>query len=288
MTKTLKDLIENIYEEFEYKYNHREESLGYPMGFYDLDIMTDGLKKAELTVIAGRPASGKTSLALNICSSVAKSNIPICFITYEITNKALVQRLLYQEAEVDSQRMRTGNMQAKDWKKLTNAMSLVHDSSIQIEGQCQFDFENLSESIRHFVSENSNGVVIIDYFQLIKLPEKEERYVELSSLACSLKRLAMELNIPIILLSQVSKKCEDGSDKRPELSDIAECDALAWHADNVYFIYRDEQYYRDDTENRCKAEIIIAKQKNGPTGTIDLLFQSNITKFKNITKSSVF
>lgn len=288
MSKSIKDLVLTTCESFSYKYEHRDEPEGLFTGFYDLDTITNGLHKSELTVIAGRPAIGKTSLALNICGSLVKANTPCLFISYEMNDKKLTERLLCQEAVVDKVRLKTGNMTAKDWERFTDAMNLFGELHLEIIGSCQFDIAELTDEIKRFHEQNPDGVVFIDYFQLIKLKGEQDRYVELSSIACTIKHLAMELDIPIILMSQVSRKCEDGFDKRPELGDMFECDSLSCHADNVIFIYRDEMYNRENTENKGKAELIFAKHRNGPIGTIDLLFQASITKFKNITKTNVF
>lgn len=288
MSKSIKDLILSSYEELEDRYNHRTQLAGLSTGFYDLDMITDGIKKSELTVIAGRPSVGKTALALNICNTMAKAKVPCFFISYEMRDKIIAQRLLSQEAEVDSQRMRTGMMMAQHWETFTIARNKLGDENIEISGQCQCNFEKLSEEIRKFIKENPDGVIFIDYFQLIKLTGIEDRYVELSYIACSLKHLATELNIPIILMSQVLRKCEDRYDKRPELSEMFECDSLSCHADNVILLYRDEMYDKENTDNKGKAELIVAKNKNGPVGTVEVLFQRNITKFKNITRTNEF
>ena len=164
---------------------------------------------------------------------------------------------------------------------------------MQIISGCTLTWQELFDEIRYFSSNNPNGVVIVDYFQLIKLIGNEDRIVELSILAGSIKRLAIELDIPIVLLSQVTKKLREQQNKHPNLEDLAECDALAQHADNVVFIYRDSYYepskdLEDDSTRKNTAEIIIAKQKNGPTGTINLLYQDNICKFKNVIKVDAF
>ena len=290
-----KDMIYSFYEKVEQNYNEKAFCNGMSTGFYDLDAITGGLHPSELTVIAGRHSMGKTALAINLTNNLALENKPILYISYEMGQYFLASRLLSSYAEVDSTRIHHGCMQAKDWEKLAVAISelsgFVDKELLNVISGCNLNWNELFDEIRFFAKNHSDGIVIIDYFQLIKLMGESDRIVELSILAGAFKRLAIELDIPIILLSQVVKKTRDLCDKRPALEDLAECDALAQHADNVIFIYRNDYYQKEDDDFDPKlnikgeAEIIIAKQKNGPIGTIKLLFQPNITKFKNPVKS---
>ncbi len=296
MDKTLtiteaKDMIYTFYVNVEQNYHEKACCYGTPTGFHDLDALTGGLHPSELTVIAGRQSMGKTAFAINMTNNLVSQNTPVLYISYEMSQYFLASRLLSSYAEVDSHRLYNGRMQAKDWEKLAIAMSeitkAIDNGMFGVLPRCNLNWKELFDEIRFFANNHPECVVIIDYFQLIKLTGESDRIVELSILAGAFKRLATELNISIVLLSQVVKKPRDLSEKRPSLEDLAECDALAQHADNVIFIYRDDYYQNVDSEIELKstikggAEIIIAKQKNGPVGTIKLLFQNNITKFKN-------
>lgn len=286
-TNATQDLFFNFYTKLENICMHNDKNGGYKTGFEDYDNLTHGLQKSELTVIAGRHSMGKSSFVLNIAINLAEQNIPVLYVSYDLDKTAVALRIIAALSEFDGNKIKEGFLTQQSWEKIINALNIASELSkknLQIEANCYLYYKDLFDLIRKFKDENSEGVVIVDYFQLIKLYKQEDvRIIELSSLAAAFKHLAMEIEMPIILVSQVSKKCEERSDKRPILSDLAECDALAQHCDNLVFLYRDEYYDKDDTicENRNIAEFNIAKQKNGPCGTIKLLYQANIFKFKN-------
>ena len=288
---SVKDLVLTSYEQISYRYEHRDELLGVPTGFYDLDAMTSGLQKSDLIILAARPSMGKTAFALNIAQNVGlKAKKPVAIFSLEMPKEQLVQRMLCSEAEVDSQKLKTGNMQAKDWEKLTTAMNYFADAPIFIDDCAGASVMDIRAKCRRLAMEQKElGLVVIDYLQLMEgTGNGDDRNQQISSISRGLKGLARELGVPVIALSQLSRAVEQRTDKKPMLSDLRESGAIEQDADIVMFIYRDEYYNKEDTENRGKAEVIIAKHRNGAVGSIDLLFQGSITKFKNITKTNVF
>lgn len=294
----IKELVYDTYAKIEERYNNKDTLTGTPTAFYDLDTMTNGLQKSDLIILAARPAMGKTSFALNIAQNVAlKANIPVAIFSLEMSKEQLVQRLLCAEAEVDTQRLKTGNMQAKDWEKLAIAMDKFSQAPIYIDDTAGVTITDLRAKCRRLaMAEKNLGLIVIDYLQLIEGTGREDRMQQISSISRGLKILAKELNVPIISLSQLSRAVESRTDKRPMLSDLRESGSIEQDADIVMFIYRDEYYKNANEEeemsekaaNKGEAEIIIAKHRNGPVGTVKLLFQSNITKFKNPIKTDVF
>ena len=296
----IKDLVYDTYAKIEERYNNKGQLTGAATGFYDLDTMMNGLQKSDLIILAARPAMGKTAFALNIAQNVAlRANVPVAIFSLEMSKDQLVQRLLCSEAEVDTQRLKTGNMQAKDWEKLALAMSNFTESksTIYIDDTAGCTITDIRAKCRRLaMAEKSLGLIVIDYLQLIEGTGREDRMQQISSISRGLKILAKELNVPIIALSQLSRAVEGRTDKRPMLSDLRESGSIEQDADIVMFIYRDEYYKNANDEeedaekaaNKGEAEIIIAKHRNGPVGTVKLLFQGSITKFKNPIKTDVF
>ncbi len=293
----VKDLVLQSYEKIEYRYNHRDELTGVPTGFYELDNMTSGLQKSDLIILAARPSMGKTAFALNIAQNVAiKAKIPVAIFSLEMSKEQLVQRMLCSEAEVDTQKIRTGNMQRKDWDKLANAMSEISDAPLYIDDSAGCTLTDIRAKCRRLAMEEKNlGLVVIDYLQLMEGVGREDRIQQISAISRGLKTLARELDVPVIALSQLSRAVEQRKDRRPMLSDLRESGAIEQDADIVMFIYRDDYYNREEGDDAPKAtgkegksEIIIAKQRNGPVGSFELLFQGNITKFKNPIKTDIF
>lgn len=290
---SVKDLVITSYEQISYRYEHRDELLGVPTGFYDLDAMTSGLHKSDLIILAARPAMGKTAFVLNIAQNVGlRAKRPVAIFSLEMPKEQLVQRMLCSEAEVDSQKLKTGNMQAKDWEKLTTAMNLFADAPIYIDDCAGATVMDIRAKCRRLAMEEKDlGLVVIDYLQLMdggSGGKESNRNQEISAISRGLKLLARELGVPVIALSQLSRSVEQRQDKKPMLSDLRESGSIEQDADIVMFIYRDEYYNKEDTENRGKAEVIIAKHRNGSVGSIELLFQGAITKFKNIARTNVF
>lgn len=295
----VKDLVLTSYEKIEHRYNHRDELTGVKTHFYELDNMTNGLQKSDLIILAARPSMGKTALALNIVQNVAvKSKTPVAIFSLEMSKEQLVQRMLCSEAEVDTQKIRTGNMQRKDWDKLAHAMSDLSEAPIYIDDTAGCTLTDIRAKCRRLAMEEKKlGLVVIDYLQLMEGSGKEERIQQISAISRGLKTLARELDVPVIALSQLSRAVEQRKDRRPMLSDLRESGAIEQDADIVMFIYRDDYYNRGEggeeeapksTGKEGKSDIIIAKQRNGPVGDFELLFQSNITKFKNPIKTDIF
>lgn len=293
----VKDLVLTSYEKIEYRYNHRDEMTGIPTNFYELDEMTSGLQKSDLIILAARPSMGKTAFALNIAQNVAiKAKVPVAIFSLEMSKEQLVQRMLCSEAEVDSQKIRTGNMQRKDWDKLTNSMESFTEAPLYIDDTAGCTLTDIRAKCRRLAMEEKNlGLIVIDYLQLMEGVGREDRIQQISAISRGLKGLARELNVPVIALSQLSRAVEQRKDRRPMLSDLRESGAIEQDADIVMFIYRDDYYNREEGEEAPKAtgkegksEIIIAKHRNGPVGSFELLFQGNITKFKNPIKTDIF
>ena len=293
----IKDLVLNTYEKIEYRYEHKDELLGLRTDFYELDRLTNGLQKSDLIILAARPSMGKTAFALNIAQNVAiKEKVPVAIFSLEMSKEQLVQRMLCSQAEVDTQRLKTGNMQSKDWDKLASAMNDFANAPIFIDDTSGCTLTDIRAKCSRLKMEQKNlGLVVIDYLQLMEGSGREERMQQISAISRGLKTLARELDIPVIALSQLSRAVESRTDKRPMLSDLRESGAIEQDADIVMFIYRDEYYKKgeDDDEtlkaaSKGESEIIIAKHRNGPVDTVKLLFQDNITKFKNPIKTDIF
>ena len=295
---SIKDIVNNVYEKIEERAKNKGQLTGVDTGFYELNTYTNGLQKSDLIILAARPAMGKTALALNIAQNVAlRAKVPVAIFSLEMSRDQLAQRLMCSEAEVDTQRLKTGNVQAKDWEKLAKAMSDLYDAKIYIDDTAGCTITDLRAKCRRLaMAEKDLGLIVIDYLQLIEGTGREDRMQQISGISRGLKILAKELNVPILALSQLSRAVEGRTDKRPMLSDLRESGSIEQDADIVMFIYRDEYYKNANTEeeeaekaaNKGEAEIIIAKHRNGPVGTVKLLFQGSITKFKNPMKTDVF
>jgi len=279
------EIVLDSYNLIEARYNNRDELIGIPSGFYDIDSLTAGFQPSDLIIIAARPSMGKTTLCLNIAQEVGiKKKRPVALFSLEMSKEQLVQRMLCSEAEIDAQRLRTGHMHAEDWTKLSKAMGEMNDCPIYIDDSPGLSLSELRAKCRRLcMSEKNLGLVIIDYLQLMEGSgsKRQDRVQEISSISRGLKSIARELKVPVIALSQLSRAVESRQNKRPMLSDLRESGSIEQDADIVMFIYREEYYNPENHEAKNKAEIIVAKQRNGPTGSVELLFQSNITKFKN-------
>ena len=287
----IRQVVINTLENIERASKTKGNVTGIPTGFTDLDYKTSGLQNSDFILIAARPSMGKTALALNIAQNVAlKAKKPVAIFSLEMSKEQLVQRMLCSEAEVDTHKLKTGNMQASDWEKLTTAMNNFADAPLYIDDRPGATVMEVRAKCRRLAMEEKDlGLIVIDYLQLMEgSGNKEDRNQQISGISRGLKGLARELNVPVIALSQLSRAVESRPDKRPMMSDLRESGAIEQDADIIMFIYRDEYYNKEDTENRGKAEVIIAKHRNGAVGSIDLLFQGAITKFKNITKTNVF
>ena len=279
--------IENVlttsWEQLEERAANKNSLTGLNTGFYDLNSFTSGLQKSDLIILAARPSMGKTALALNIAENVALLNrSPVAIFSLEMGKEQLVQRLLCSRAEIDSSRVRNGQLRDDDWAKLGSAMGELGEAPIFIDDSAGVTVMELRGKCRRLKAQHGDlGLVIIDYLQLIEgRSNNDNRVNQMGEISRGLKLLARELNVPIIALSQLSRAVESRQDKRPMLSDLRDSGAIEQDADIVLMIYRDE-YYNPETEKAGIADLIIAKQRSGPVGSLELVFQSNITKFKN-------
>jgi len=295
----VKNIVMDTYQKIEYNYEHKGELTGVPTSFYALDEITNGLQKSDLIILAARPSMGKTALALNIAQNVAlKANVPVAIFSLEMSKQQLMQRMLCSEAEVDAQRLKTGDLQAKDFEKLANAMNAFSQAPIYVDDTSGCTITDLRAKCRRLKMKEKNlGLIVIDYLQLMEGVGKEDRLQQISAISRGLKILAKDLDVPVLALSQLSRAVEQRTGNKPQLSDLRDSGAIEQDADIVMFIYREDYYKQtegaEEPDNAPKAangesEIIIAKHRNGPVGSIKLLFQGNITKFKNPISTNVF
>ena len=282
----MREILKHSFEVIQELYDKKQHVTGVPSGFDDLDAMTSGFQRADLVVIAGRPSMGKTAFALNIAAHASiDGGIPTAIFSLEMGKEQLVQRMLCCEARVDAHKLRTGYLADKHWSSLTTAAGLLSESAIYIDDTPSMNVLEMRSKARRLKAESDVGLVIVDYLQLMRgLGRPENRQQEISEISRSLKALAKELEVPVLALSQLSRAVESrGGDRRPILSDLRESGAIEQDADVVMFIYRAEQYERTP-ENVGRAEVIVGKQRNGPTGTVHLAFQSECTRFDNLSR----
>ncbi|MBQ8558632.1 MAG: replicative DNA helicase [Tyzzerella sp.] len=283
----IKDVVLNTLEKIEIASKTSGNVTGIPTGFLDLDYKMAGLQPSDLILVAARPSMGKTAFVLNIAQHVAfKADKAVAIFSLEMSKEQLVNRLFALEAQVDSQSLRTGNLKDEDWEKLIESAGIIGKSKLIIDDTPGISISELRSKCRKFKLEHGLDLIIIDYLQLMTGRvggRSESRQQEISDISRSLKGLARELNVPVIALSQLSRAVEQRPDHRPMLSDLRESGAIEQDADVVMFIYRDD-YYNKDTELKNVAEIIIAKQRNGSIGTVNLTWLPNYTKFANYLK----
>ncbi len=280
----LKSIIERSIEALEERQGRKTLITGVPSGFSHLDQLTSGFQPSDLIILAARPSMGKTAFALNITRNAAvEDNIPVAFFSLEMSKEQLSMRMLCSEARVDSAKIRSGYFSQEDWNKLTDAADVLTETGIYIDDSPDVSALEIRAKARRLKMEKDLGMIVIDYLQLMKVSSAfERRDLEIGDISRSLKALAKELNVPVIALSQLNRKLEERSDKRPQLSDLRESGSLEQDADVVAFIYRDEVYNKEENNpNRGKAEIIIGKQRNGPIGTSYLTFVNTYTRFEN-------
>ncbi|MFC2131114.1 replicative DNA helicase [Bacteroidota bacterium] len=261
---------------------------GVPSGFYDLDKLTGGFQKSDFIVIAGRPSMGKTAFALSIARNVAvEYKQPIAFFSIEMAAIQLVIRLLSAEAKINGNNIRTGNINQKDFAKIAHTIGRIADAPIVIDDSASMTIMELRAKSRRLIAEHGVKMIMVDYLQLMRSPKSESREREISIISQSLKQLAKELNIPIVAMAQLNRGVEARSDKRPMLSDLRESGSIEQDADVVIFLHRPEQYGakdfgRDSEDAEGKAEIILSKQRNGPTGSVKLAFLKDYARFENL------
>lgn len=278
----------NVLDKIEQAYNSKSTVTGIPTGFIDLDYRTSGMQPSDFILIAARPSMGKTAFVLNLVDHVAvRKQMPCMVFSLEMSKEQLVNRMLSMESNVDSQKLRTGTLSDTDWDAVVEGIGTIGDSKMIIDDTPGISIMELRSKCRKVKLEYGISMVIIDYLQLMTGSGKtgDNRQQEISEISRSLKALARELNAPVIALSQLSRACETRQDHRPMLSDLRESGAIEQDADVVMFLYRDD-YYNKDPDNELKdiAEVIIAKQRNGPIGTVQLRWLPELTKFVNLAK----
>jgi replicative DNA helicase len=282
----IKDVLVRTYDNIEVMNNRVGEVTGIATGFSELDRMTAGFQRNDLIIVGARPSVGKTAFALNIAQNVAtKSGENIAIFSLEMGAEQLVMRMLCAEGNIDAQRLRTGSLTDEDWGKLTMAMGSLSNAGIFIDDTPGVRITDIRSKCRRLKQEHGLGMILIDYLQLILGSGRsgENRQQEVSEISRSLKALARELKVPVIALSQLSRGVEQRQDKRPMMSDIRESGSIEQDADVIAFLYRDD-YYDRESESKNIIEIIIAKQRNGPTGTVSLAFVKEYNKFVNLER----
>jgi replicative DNA helicase len=262
---------------------------GVPSGFTDLDEMTSGFQQSELIIVAARPSMGKTAFCLNVATQAAVDGFGVAVFSLEMSKEALVQRMLCAEARVDSQLVRRGALRDPDFTRLARAAGILQSCPVWIDDSPALTLLEMRSKARRLKVENDVRLIVVDYLQLMRSPEySENRVQEISDISRSLKGLARELDIPVIALSQLSRASEQrGGERRPILSDLRDSGAIEQDADVVIFIHRPEMYQKEDSEGNSLqgvAEVIVGKHRNGPTGTVDLYFHKQFTRFDNRTE----
>ena len=262
---------------------------GIPTGYIDFDKLTAGLQPSDLIIIAGRPAMGKTTFAMNVAEHAAiKYGKSVAVFSMEMASLQLVMRMFSSVGQIDQNRIRTGSLDDMDWPKLTSAMNLLHKSKIFIDDTPALSPAELRARARRLKREHDIDLIVVDYLQLMSVPDiKENRATEIAEISRSLKTIAKELNVPVVALSQLNRALENRPNKRPLMADLRESGAIEQDADLIVFIYRDEVYNKESGE-KGKAEIIIGKHRNGSTGTVHLAFQGPWLRFVNLAPESAY
>ena len=281
----LKELVQDGFETIEKLQEHKSIVTGVPTGFADIDELTAGLQPADLVIIAGRPSMGKTAFVLNIAQHVGtKTGLAVGFFSLEMAKEQLFIRMLTTEAQVEARRFRTGLLSEGDFSNLSDAMARLSEARVFIDDTAGLGVLEMRAKSRRLKAEHGLDLVVVDYIQLMQGRGRfENRTQELAAISRSLKGLAKELNVPVVALSQLSRAPESRSDRRPQLADLRESGALEQDADVVMFIYREEMY-GETPENQNLAEVIIGKQRNGPTGMVKLAFLKQQTRFESLTR----
>ncbi|MFB4161537.1 replicative DNA helicase [Geomicrobium sp. JSM 1781026] len=281
---SIKDVLMETYDNIEMLQGRGDALTGVSSGFQDLDRMTAGFQRSDLIIVAARPSMGKTAFALNIAQNIAtKSDENVAIFSLEMGASQLVQRMLCAEGNIDGTRLRTGQLIEEDWEKLAMAMGSLSRAGIYIDDSPGITVADIRAKCRRLKQERGLGMILIDYLQLIQGRGTESRQQEVSEISRNLKAIARELDVPVIALSQLSRGVESRQDKRPMMSDLRESGSIEQDADIVSFLFR-EDYYDHDAENQNMIEIIIAKQRNGPVGSVELAFIKEYNKFVNLDR----
>ncbi|MCR8642984.1 replicative DNA helicase [Paenibacillus sp. N1-5-1-14] len=283
---SIRDVLMEVFEKVETLYSNKGGSTGIPSGFPDLDKMTAGFQRSDLIIVAARPSVGKTAFSLNVAQNVGvRAKETVAIFSLEMGAAQLVQRMICAEANVDASRLRLGNLENEDWEKLTMAIGSLSEANIYIDDSPALTVADIRAKCRRLKQERGLGMILIDYLQLIHGRGKgDNRQQEVSEISRTLKQIARELNVPVIALSQLSRGVEQRQDKRPMMSDLRESGSIEQDADIVAFLYRDD-YYDKESEKKNIIEIIIAKQRNGPVGTVELCFLKNYNKFVPLNRT---
>ncbi len=280
---SLKEILYRTYEHLETLYAHRDRVIGVPTGLFDLDDLTAGLQPSDLIILAARPAQGKTALALNIAAhSALKRKIPVAIFSLEMSGEQVAMRLISYEAKIDGQRLRTGLLEEEDWLKITRAIARLSEAPIFVDDTPNIGILELRAKARRLKADQNIGLVIVDYLQLMQARGRgENRQQEISEISRSLKALARELRVPVLALSQLSRAVEQRQDRRPQLSDLRESGAIEQDADVVAFIYQNPELQE---RHPNVVELILAKQRNGPTGSVQVIFNRGSGRFENLER----
>ncbi|MBQ1509626.1 MAG: replicative DNA helicase [Selenomonadaceae bacterium] len=282
----IKTILMNSIDRISTLYESKGGLTGLSTGFKDLDALTSGLQASDLVLVAARPSMGKTAFTLNIAAHAAMHGHSVAFFSLEMSKEQLVQRMLCSEGAIDSQRLRTGQLEGEEWGKLIGTADKLSKAKIYIDDTPGITVMELRSKARRLKAEHGLELVVIDYLQLMQgrsARNSDSRQQEISEISRSLKALARELNVPVVALSQLSRSVESRQVKKPMLSDLRESGSLEQDADIVMFLYR-EDYYDQDTENKNITEVIIAKHRNGPVDTVSLFFQKEFTKFRDLSR----
>ena len=281
----IRQVVLNVLERIEKASQTKGNVTGLTTGFTDLDYKTSGFQNSDLILIAARPSMGKTAFALNIAGYMAfRKNLPVAVFSLEMSNEQLVNRLLAMESHVDAQMLRNGNLDEHDWTNLSEGATIIGNSNLIIDDTPGITITEMRSKCRKYKLEHNIAIIMVDYLQLMQSSRSaESRQQEISEISRSLKGLARELQVPVVALSQLSRAVEQRPDHRPMLSDLRESGAIEQDADVVMFLYRDD-YYNKDSDKKDIAEVIIAKQRNGPIGTVELAWLPQYTKFANLQK----
>jgi len=282
------EVLMGVYETVEKRFENRDTFrgvTGIASGYPDLDRMTAGFQRSDLIILAGRPSMGKTAFALNIAQNVGKRGEPVAIFSLEMSASQLGERLLTSESGVEAGRLRTGYLETDDWEKVTMAIGALSEATIYIDDTPGLMVHEIRSKCRRLKERRGLSLVIIDYLQLIAAPRRPgvNRTQEVSEITRALKQMARELDVPVIALSQLSRGVEQRQDKRPMLSDLRESGEIEQTADTVMFLYR-EDYYQPESEKKNITEVIIAKQRNGPVGTVELVFLKQFNKFVSLDR----
>lgn len=282
----ISQVLETSIENIENLYRNKSKVTGIETGFADFDMKTSGLQNSDFILIAGRPSMGKTAFAINIAQYAAlRKNVTTAIFSLEMSKEQLVNRMICTEALVDAQKLRTGDIQSDDWYKIAEAVSLLSEAPIYIDDKSSITIPELRAKCRRLKKDKDLGLVVIDYLQLMNgSTRNENRQQEISAISRALKGLARELNVPVVALSQLSRAVEQRKPPKPMLSDLRESGAIEQDADLVCFLYR-EEYYNPETDKRGQAEVIIAKQRNGSVGTVNLSWLGQYTKFASLERT---